>query len=75
MTTPGDAIAGRLDTLDRHLGEIERVLDVLGLEMRAVRAQVTLGFSEVRTQMHELDDGLRELWTEHLAHSHPGEEA
>jgi hypothetical protein len=61
-------VLGRLDNLDR----------VLSLELRALRAEVTAGFAEVRVDIsalrqdiQELDKSMRDLWTEHLDHSHP----
>jgi hypothetical protein len=61
--TLGDVIS-RVDALERTVTAMDRTL---GLEMRALRAELTLAISQ-------LGSDLRVLWTEHLAHSHPDEQ-
>lgn len=63
-------VMARLDALDRVLG-LE--LRALSAEVRAFRAEATAELAALRQQVVDLDHGLRDLWTEHLAHSHPDE--
>lgn len=67
-------IADVLTRLDR----VDRQFDVVGLELRALRAEMTAGFAELRVDVAalrqtvlELDKSMRDLWTEHLGHEHP----
>lgn len=57
-------------------------LDVVALEIRALRAEMVAGFAELRVDVaglrHDVADlerSMRELWTEHLGHSHGPEAA
>ncbi len=64
-------VMARLDLFDRQF-------EVLALELRALRAEETAGFAEVRVDVSalrqtvlDLDKSMRELWTEHWGHGHP----
>ena len=59
------AVLARIDDLERTVTAMDRTL---GLEMRALRAEMTLALTQ-------LSSDVRDLWTEHLAHSHPDEQA
>jgi uncharacterized coiled-coil protein SlyX len=53
-------------------------LDVLALEMRAGFAEQRSAVAELRIELvavrqtvHDLEHAMRDLWNEHLGHSHP----
>ncbi len=56
-------LMGRMISLERTVTDFDRTL---GLEMRALRAEVMLAVTN-------LEQAVRDLWTEHLSHSHPEE--
>jgi hypothetical protein len=53
------------------LADVLSRIDVLALEMRAGFAETRLALAELRSELHELDHSMRDLWNEHLGHSHP----
>jgi hypothetical protein len=66
--------------LSEVMARIDRQFEVLGLELRAVRAEMSAGFAELRVDVAalrqtilDLDKSMRELWGEHLGHTHPDE--
>lgn len=66
---PEPTLADVLGRLDR----IEHSIQVLGLEMRAGFAETRLELVEVKRSIHDLDHSMRDLWAEHLGHTHPNE--
>jgi hypothetical protein len=46
-------------------------IEALRLEVRAGFAEVRLALVELRQEIHDLDHSMRDLWNEHLGHSHP----
>lgn len=64
-------IADVLARLDR----IEHAADVRALEGRAALAELRLDVTTLRQEVHDLGHQLRDLWHEHLLHSHPTEES
>lgn len=60
------------DVIDR-LDRIERTMEMQAMETRAANAELRISLVEVRQGVHDLGRDLRELWQEHLMHSHPTE--
>jgi hypothetical protein len=49
----------------------DQEIETLRLEVRAGFAEVRLALVELRTELHTLGEAMKELWTEHLGHTHP----
>jgi hypothetical protein len=64
-----------LDDVMTRLGVLDQTILVLGLEQRAGHAELRLELAGLRQGIHDLEHAMRDLWTEHLGHSHPGEQS